>query len=167
MAPGGPPGTPATLTQDPRPETVPFAPARPPWGWDADVQVKAPRHYRSQLSRRGGRDAGGGGGAFSWLSCHLIRAIIRLGLQDGAVRALPPLARGREGAGSPDRRLPGPQLLRCRSALGKRSRRGVWRRLGPLPPSLSQADSLLDFYFLATNPALPSSVALGKVTELL
>lgn len=31
-------------------------------------------------------------GAFPWLPRHLIRAIIRLGLQDGAGRALPPLA---------------------------------------------------------------------------
>lgn len=42
--------------------------------------------------------------AFPWLPRHLIRAIIRLGLQDGADRALPPLAQGRVGAGSPDRR---------------------------------------------------------------
>ena len=31
-------------------------------------------------------------GAFPWLPRYLIRAIIRLGLQDGAGRALPPLA---------------------------------------------------------------------------
>lgn len=58
-------------------------------------------------------------GAFSWLPCHLIRAIIRLGLQDGAVRALPPLALGRVGAGSADRRLSRPQLLRFWGALRK------------------------------------------------
>lgn len=45
-------------------------------------------------------------GAFPWLPRHLIRAIIRLGLQDGAGGALPPLAQGRVGAGPPDRCLP-------------------------------------------------------------
>lgn len=46
-------------------------------------------------------------GAFPWLPRHLIRAIIRLGLQDGAGRALPPLAQGGVGAGFPDHRLSG------------------------------------------------------------
>lgn len=43
--------------------------------------------------------------ACSRLLRRLIRAIIRLGLQDGAVGALPPLAQAGVGAGSPDRRL--------------------------------------------------------------
>lgn len=74
---------------------------RHPWAWAADVQVTAPATAGPYLV---------GAEAFSWLHCHLIRAIIRLGLQDGAVGALPPLAQGRVGAGSPDRRLSATQL---------------------------------------------------------
>lgn len=123
----GPTRTHAAPTQVPRPETLPAAPtAAFPGGCDADGRVRAPatagRYLVGAVTV-----ALAAAGAFSWPRCHLIRAIIRVGSQDGAVRALPPLARGRVGAGRPGRRLSRPQLGRVEQRLGRGVRSGSGR----------------------------------------
>lgn len=112
------------------------------------------RRWPSQSPRRRGRiPAQAARGPWRWRrrgplgpSCRLIRAIIRLGLQDGAVRAFPPLAQGRVGAGP--RAAPArPQLQRSR-ALGEGA------RLGPLQPSLPRRP--VGYTFISRLPARPS-----------
>lgn len=64
----------------------------------------------------------------------VIRVIIRLGLQDGAGGALPPLAQGGVGAGPPDRSLSG-RSCRASGALGVRSQAAARVWLRPSQPS--------------------------------
>jgi hypothetical protein len=99
-------------------------------------------------------------GAFLWLPRHLIRAIIRVGLPDGAGRALPPLAQGRVGgwvvAAAAARR----------GCCEKGGRFGVWRWRGSSQFTSFQVDILLEFYIPALHPMFTSSVQLGSITEL-
>lgn len=87
-------------TQDPRPEMVPWAP-RPPRGWDADVRVRAPPAH--------GPGSAGGTVALALVAAAFPAVLpcnqgyYQTRLAGWRRRALPPLARGRVGAGSPGR----------------------------------------------------------------